>query len=118
MHPLNNKHFGSQTGKMAINFHDGNSTVTGYIVKQTGTKTFVCAANSTTTFVATLAQDAALAAALTKGFATINATPFGSNVVQHVSAIQSNLITTAEGNHYTWKLGNAVISGQAGLQIV
>lgn len=117
MHPLNNKNFGSDAGKMAVKFFDGNATVTGYVVKQTGTKRFVCAANTANSFVATLAESPAVAAALTAGFCTIEATPFGANTVEHVCAIQANLITTAEGNQYTWTLGNAVVDGQAGLAV-
>lgn len=118
MHPINNRNFGSNVGKIAVDFFDGNQTVTGYVVKQTGTKTFIVSANGVTNFVATLAQQTANATALSAGQATIRAQAFGSNTVEHVSAIQANLITTTEGNHYTWTLGNAAVAGQAHIEAI
>lgn len=117
MHPINNRNFGSGTGKIAIDFFNGNSTVTGYVVKQTGAKTFVVSANGVTNFVAKLAQTTANATTLTAGQATIKAKPYGSNTVEHVMSIQSNLITTTEGNRYKWTLGTAT-AGQAHISSV
>ena len=118
MRPLNNKHFGPEVGKIAVKFHNGTSVVTGYVVRQTGTKRFVCATSADVSFIVTLAESVAAATTLTPGFCTIEATAFGASSVEHVTAIQANLIVTAEGNHYTWKLGTADVAGQAGIAVV
>jgi hypothetical protein len=118
MHPLNNRNFGHDVGKVAIDFYDGSATVTGYVVKQVGTKSFVVSANGTTNFVAHLAQDTANASTLSAGLATIKAQAFGSNTVEHVMSIQANLITTTEGNQYQWTLGPATKAGQAHISSV
>ncbi|RYD65974.1 MAG: hypothetical protein EOP83_06170 [Verrucomicrobiaceae bacterium] len=120
MHPISNTNFGNQPGKIKVTFHNGNSSVDGFIVKQTGSSTFVVAnANAvSTTFTCRLADKTDLASNLAAGFCTITATPFGSNTVEHVSSIQSRIVHTTEGNSYSWFLGTASIPGSVNLNTI
>lgn len=106
MHPINKKSFGPGVGKLSIDFHNGTAVVTGYIVKQSGTKRFVATVDGTTTYVVTLAPTLDIATALTAGYATIKVTP-ASGPVEHVGSIQATKVVTLEGNTYRWTLGAA-----------
>lgn len=117
MHPISNVNFGNTAGKIKVKFHNGNSAVDGFIVKQTGTSRFLVAnANAaSTTFTCTLATTTTTANTLVAGQMTILATPYGSNVVEHVSTIHSRKVTTTEGNTYSWFLSTAPIPGSVKL---
>jgi hypothetical protein len=106
MHPINKNVFGSGVGKMSIQFHNGTSVVTGYIVKQTGTKRFVATVDGVNTFVVTLAPTLAIAQALTAGYANLLVTP-ASGPAEHVATIYASTLVTLEGNTYRWTLGAA-----------
>lgn len=119
MKPISNVNFGNEPGKIAVKFHNGNTTVDGYVVKQTGTTRFLVAnANAaSTTFTCTLATTTTTANALVAGTCTILATPYGAtaNTVEHVARISSRMVTTTEGNTYSWFLTTAPIPGSVKL---
>lgn len=117
MHPINNRNFGSEVGKMAIKFHNGNSVVTGYIVKQVGTKSFMVSVDGSRTFKVTLAQTLSAATTLTAGFGTIEVTPFGG-ATEHVLSILGSKLYTIEGKALPWVLGDAPVAGYAGVAVV
>lgn len=70
MHPLSKKYFGANYGSLAVDFFDGQATVSGYVVKQIGTVRFIVS-DGTTTKTCELAQTSEEASNLTDGLMTI-----------------------------------------------
>lgn len=101
MHPIPHHHFGY--GNIKIYFHDGTSLVSGYIVRQIGSKRYVVTADGTTTHIVQLKAVTALAE-LTAGTAAI----LGGrgSTTEYISKLDSTRCHTATGN-YTWSLGRA-----------
>lgn len=120
MKPISNVNFGNMSGKIKMTYHNGNSVVEGYVVKQIGTARFVCAplANSTVQTTVLLAPNTAKATALTEGYGTINGSPFNSNAVEHVMTIHSATCVTTEGHSYSWNIGDAAKAGNLGLDSI
>jgi hypothetical protein len=117
MKPISKLNFGPGAGSMKISYHNGNSVVQGYVVKQVGSSRFVCGtANVSATSTVLLAPNTAVATSLVAGFGTITGSVYGSNVVEHVSTIHSATCTTTEGHSYSWNLGNATVTGHFGIK--
>ena len=120
MHPLNSKNFGT-TG-IKVSFYNGTSVVPGYIVKQTGTNTFVVS-DGTHTKSATLAPTSAIATDLTDNptYCTLQVAPAdggatGATFTPHYG-VQSALVVSSVGTH--WNVGDslALPSGSGALTV-
>jgi hypothetical protein len=116
-HPLPPQNFGSEPGAIQVHFHNGASAVTGYIVKQLGSRRFVCTTDGNSTFICDLADTTGSAASLTAGLCTIPLVPPGGGPTQYVRAIQGTLLTTTDGNQYLYGVG-AESSSHAGIAAV
>jgi hypothetical protein len=118
MHPISKLNFGEETGKIAAAFYVGNAVVNGYIVKQTGTKTFKVTADGTTIYKAKLVVAEPAAA----GEMNIDAYPFVgsavSNVAVNVKSISMNHVIAADGTKYIWSLTNPTAVGYVKLKTV
>ena len=91
--PINKRFFGA-AGIDVVN-HNGTAAGAGYIVKQTGTKTFLCSGN-TTDAECTLVSDAAADAV---GEVSI-AVPGAAG--KFVAKISAHKIVDQDGTSYTW----------------
>lgn len=118
MHPVSKVHFGAAEGQIAVKFHNGTSAVTGYIVKQIGSKRYVVTADGTTNFTCTLASTTTAATTLTAGKMTIEITPHGGGAVQHVKNLSAFIAFTTEGNRLSWKLVDTTKAGEGKLAVV
>lgn len=99
--PINRSNFGPEENKIAIKFHNGSSVVTGHIIKQMGSRTFLCS-DGTVEKVCTLAKTSDEAAALTGNICTIEVETTGGT--EYVTRIASNKLTTTAGNQVDWKV--------------
>lgn len=116
MRPINKKNFGNAAGaSIKVRFHNGTTTVTGYIVAQIGTSRFVVTSDGTNRFTVTLADNTTLAGALTVGYATIRATPFGGSI-ENVKKITSKRVYTTQGSNLPWVFTGAA-AGQATVEV-
>ena len=122
MHPLNPNNFGANG--IAVSFYNGTSVVTGTIVKQTGTNSFICT-DGIVTAVKTLAPTLAIATALSsspnQGYCTIQVVPpaagaTGGSFAAHY-AVQSAILVSSPGAH--WNVGDslALPSGAGALTV-
>lgn len=113
MKPLNNSNFGSDTGKISIDFYDGTAVVSGWVVKQTGTFSFEVSDGATNKIVR-LAKTADELTALTAGtgdaadlrdsLGTIEVTNHEGNV-GNVASIYSKNLVTIDGERLKYALG-------------
>lgn len=108
MKPLyDQKYFGVHGLK--VSFHNGTAVVNGYIVRQSGTNTFMCTDgtlnpdNSLKLSKVKLAPTTTLASTLTAGYCTMSI-----NSTEHVKRIWSERVVTTEGNRYKWSLTTSV----------
>jgi hypothetical protein len=107
MHPINKKNFGNTAGStIQVQYNNGTSTVTGYIVKQTGTSRYVVTSNGVVDYTVTLASTTALATALTSGYATVVVTNPSAGT-EYASKITEDLVYTTAGHVYPWVYSNA-----------
>ena len=122
MHPLNPTNFGASG--IAVKFYNGTSVVTGYIVKQTGTNSFVCT-DGVVTAIKTLAPTLAIATALSsspnQGYCTIQITPpaasaTGGSFTAHY-AVQSATVVSSTGTHWNVSDSLALPSGAGALTV-
>lgn len=118
MHPVSKVHFGAAEGQIAVKFHNGTSAVTGYIVKQIGSKRYVVTADGETNFTCTLASTTAEATTLVAGKMTIDIAPHGGGAVQHVKNLSAFIAFTTEGNRLSWKLVDTIKDGEGKLAVV
>ncbi len=117
--PLNKSHFGNADGKLAVQYFDGNSVVTGYIVSQLGSKRFVVASDdSAISNIAVLSPDLSISTNEMTIYAYPVVNGAVSNVAQHVTSISSNYVLTVEGNHYLWSNAAPTLDGYAQLQVL
>lgn len=111
MKPASKKNFGPESGKIQINYHNGSAAVTGYIVKQLGSKKYRVTTNGTDTFDVVLAQTTDGATTLAAGTATIVLTPHGGGT-KYVSFMQGYKAFTTDGNEYAWTRVATAAAGQ------
>jgi hypothetical protein len=122
--PINNKFFGNKGNALAVKFYDGSSVVTGYIVKQTGSKKFkvsntagnvvkICRLAQTTQEMALLTSGTVLAGVNRADLCTIEVTPFGGGI-ENVKALHSNKIVTVQGTKVIHKPGIAAAGSGKG----
>ena len=98
--PLNKRYFGEPTAggnEIKVQFHNGTSSVPGWIVKQLGSKKFRCTDGTAT-------QDCVLtdaaAAALTAGQMSITVDDGGT--ARQVTKIAAHMVTMDNGSRINW----------------
>ncbi len=95
--PIKKSNFGS-TG-IKVSFHNGTSVVTGYVVKQLGSRRFRVT-DGTTTMVCSLAATLSAAQILTKGFCTIQVV--SGQTTSYVKTLNSRHAITVTGERAIW----------------
>lgn len=111
---LNSRNFGSTSGStLKVNYHNGSSAVTGYIVKQMGSNKFKVTTNGSTFYYVTLAQSTGAATTLTAGYCTIPVTPYGGGPTEYIMKITSKRVVTTAGNSYAWSYSMPADATQA-----
>jgi hypothetical protein len=113
--PLNKRYFGEPTAggnEIKVQFHNGTSSVPGWIVKQLGSKKFRCTDGTAT-------QDCVLtdaaAAALTAGQMSITVDDGGT--ARQVTKIAAHMVTMDNGSRINWDFtgtGDTVAVEEAG----
>lgn len=98
--PLNKKYFGEPTAggnEIKVQFHNGTASVNGWIVKQKGSKKFVCT-DGTATATCVLVDKASAAVAAGEMTITVldGATP------RQVTKIAAHKVTMDNGNTINW----------------
>ena len=109
--PLNKRLFGANANNnLRVRFHNGTSSVNGAIVKQKGSKKFVCvdASGTEATCVLTAATDANIAAGQMSITVTNDA---GTDLF--VTKIAARKITASDGNTYPWNFSSSNSDGAA-----
>jgi hypothetical protein len=111
--PINKRNFGTPTAdgnEIKVQFHNGTASVPGYIVKQKGSKRFVCKDASGTTATCTLVDKAA--GSLAAGEMSITMKLDSTTVVQ-VIKISGRKMTADNGNTYGWNYSTSTSDGAA-----
>jgi len=113
MHPINSKQNFGATG-IQVHYNNGTSVVTGWIVKQLGTRKFIVTSNGTNTFTCLLSTTIALNASLTTttlpaGYMTIVVTT--SAGTEYIKSIYDTKVVTTTPNSYGWSLDAAAFDG-------
>ena len=103
--PLNKRYFGEPTAggnEIKVQFHNGTSSVPGWIVKQLGSKKFRCTDGSAT-------QDCVLtdaaAGSLTAGQMSITVDDGGT--ARQVTKIAAHMVTMDNGSRINWDFTGA-----------
>lgn len=102
----NNRVFGNASGRIQCSYHNGTSTVTGYIVKQLGTNKFRVSTNGSTFFNCKLAQTTGEATALAAGQMTIRAFATGGAASLSARYAVATVAVNAGGTGYS--VGNVL----------
>ena len=111
--PLHKRNFSNAANtSIKVTYHNGSTTVTGYVVKQLGSKKFRVTTDGTTTFDVTLAQNSTLAGTLTAGYCTITCAPHGGGT-KYIMNVTSKKCVTTDGSVYTWQYTATDAAGQA-----
>lgn len=108
MHPINNRNFGPNIGRLAVKFYSGGSVVTGYIVKQTGTNRFlVSKLDGTGQKICNLAQTSGDLTALSGGdltLCTIEVAKYGGGT-ENVRHLTETSMQTVQGSALLYTRG-------------
>lgn len=98
--PLNKRNFGADANpNLRVRFHNGTASVNGAIVRQKGSKKFVCVDSAGTQAVCTLVEVAD--ASLTAGQMTITVqNDAGTDLF--VRKISAHTLTASDGSAYPW----------------
>ena len=110
--PLNKRLFGmpeAGTSEIKVQFHNGTSSVPGWIVKQTGSKRFVCT-DGTETATCYLADEDA--GDLAEGQMTITFQLDDSSSVR-ATKISARKFTANDGSTYPWNFSTSTTDGAA-----
>lgn len=108
--PLNKRYFGTPTAggeEIKVQFHNGTASVNGWIVKQTGSKRFVCT-DGTTEATCYLVDKAS--SALAAGEMTITVKDDAGTVKQAVK-ITGRKVTLDTGESIAWNFSDATDDG-------
>jgi hypothetical protein len=107
--PLNKKYFGADANNnLRVQFNNGTSSVAGAIVKQKGSKRFVCVDASSTTATCKLVAKAD--GSLTAGEMSITVTnDAGTDLF--VTKISAHRITASNGISYPWNFSSSTSDG-------
>jgi hypothetical protein len=107
-------YIGSDTGRIQIKFNNGTEVVTGFIVKQTGTRRYVVS-DGTDEHTVSLARTLAAVENLGPGLATIEVFPFLNGVVsetpEHAQRFEQFTCYTVEGHRYGWRFKFQFMAG-------
>lgn len=103
--PLNKRLFGADANNnLRVRFHNGTSSVDGAIVKQKGSKKFVCVDATGTEATCTLVS--AVNANIAAGEMSITVTnDAGTDLF--VTKISGRKITASDGNMYPWNFSSS-----------
>jgi hypothetical protein len=107
--PVNKRNFGADAGNnLRVRFHNGTSSVNGAIVKQKGSKKFVCVDSSGTEAICTIVSvaDANLAAGQMSITVTNDA---GTDLF--LTKIAARKVTASDGNTYPWNFSSSNSDG-------
>ena len=107
--PINKRYFGADANNnLRVQFNNGTSSVAGAIVKQKGSKKFVCVDDTGTQATCTLASlaDANLAVGQMSITVTNDA---GTDLF--VTKISGRKITASDGNMYPWNFSSSNSDG-------
>jgi len=99
--PLNKRYFGPPTAtgnEIKVQFHNGTSSVPGWIVKQKGSKRFVCSDTALTQATCVLTD--AAAGSLTAGQMSI--TVDDNSTARQVTKISGRVATLDNGTRVAW----------------
>ena len=108
--PINKRYFSADANNnIKVQFHNGTASVAGYIVKQRGTKTFVCS-DGTVQKKCRLVDKAS--AAIAAGEMTITLQLDGGTVVRAVK-MASRVMTANDGARYPWNFSASTSDGAA-----
>lgn len=116
MKPVNKLNFGAGPGTIKVSYHNGTTTVTGYIVKQLSATKWVVTTNGVAEFTCKLAKNGTPVAGefTIQAFPLTNGTP-GS--AKKVVKMLGNHVTCTDGTRYMWSLGNPTGTGYAKLDV-
>ena len=108
--PLNKRNFGADSGNdIKVQFHNGTSSVNGYIVKQTGSKKFKVRAYGVGTTIYTCRLVDKASAALAAGEMTISVTT-DAGAVEQVTKITARKVTV-NGVSIAWNFSASTTDG-------
>lgn len=110
--PLNKRYFGQPTAdgdEIKVQFHNGTGSVNGWIVKQKGSKRFLCTDGSNEK-LCTLVDKAS--ASVAAGEMTISARLDDDSIVQ-ITKIAGRKITADTGTIYPWSFVQSTVDGVA-----
>jgi len=116
--PINKRYFGTPTAtgnQIKVQFHNGSSSVPGWIVKQKASKKFLCEDGQGNTAICRLVQTATDAANLTAGQMTISVKLDNTDVVQ-VKKIAARVMTATDGVRYPWNFSTSTTDGAAQME--
>jgi hypothetical protein len=102
--PINKRYFGA-TGDntqptIPVRYHNGSSSVEGYIVNQKGTNKFTVTTNGTDTYVCRLVNELAPNAA--EEMSLVGLTDGGNNVI--LKKMFNRTAVDYDNNRYTWEV--------------
>lgn len=107
--PLNKRYFGvNSAANLKVQFFNGTASVPGYIVKQRGSKTFVCSDAAGNTAICRLVADIA-ADALTEGQMSITV-KLDNGTITQISKISGHKITV-DGASLPWSFSTSTADG-------
>lgn len=113
--PLNKRYFGEGTGieeKLAVRFHNGTTGVVGYIVKQTGSKRFVCSDGTATTTCYLADKDIGDLLAGEMSITVKN----DAAVVSRVVKISARRATLSDGSTTAWNFDDSIVDGKVEIE--
>ena len=108
--PINKRYFSANaSNNIKVQFHNGSASVAGYIVKQRGSKTFVCSDGSVQK-TCRLVDKAS--AAIAAGEMTITFQLDGGSAVRAVK-MAGRVMTANDGARYPWNFSASSSDGAA-----
>lgn len=113
--PLNKRYFGPPTAggnEIKVQFHNGTASVNGWIVKQKGSKRFLCS-DGTVSKLCKLSTKAS--ALLLAGEMSITVKTDATTVLQ-VTKISSKKVTLENGTVIAWNWSNSTTDGKVEME--
>lgn len=112
--PLNKRFFGTTaSNNLRVQFNNGTASVAGAIVKQTGSKRFVCRDATGTTRICRLASVADGSLAVGQMSITIK-NDAGTNLF--VRKITAHKVTASDGLSYKWNFSASTSDGEVQIE--
>jgi hypothetical protein len=107
--PINKRYFSANAkNNIKVQFHNGTASVAGYIVKQRGSKTFVCTANGSLLKSCRLVDKAS--GSLAAGEMSITLKLDDGTVVRAIK-ISARRFTANNGRSYPWNFSASTTDG-------